>query len=135
MEQEKINEIKKALKYNVLDEFMNRLPYGDGFNKLKMVSFEDILAYINELESENKRLKQSNKNILFVNEKVIERNKNLKEKLLSDVRYEIIDSVESSIVPIATKEEIIKEFAKWLCERSNNMIYEKLAKEFINESI
>ena len=51
MESEKIKEIKKALQYNVLDEFMNRLPYGDEFNKLKMVSFEDILTYINELES------------------------------------------------------------------------------------
>ena len=26
-------------------------------------------------------------------------------------------------------------FAKWLCERSNNMVYEKLAKEYIDEFI
>ena len=42
MESEKVKEIKKALEYNVLSEFMNRLPYADEFNKLKMVSFEDI---------------------------------------------------------------------------------------------
>lgn len=55
MESEKVKEIKKALEYNVLDEFMNRLPYGDEFNKLKMVSFEDIITYINELERENEK--------------------------------------------------------------------------------
>ena len=60
MNSEKVKEIKKALKYNVLSEFMNRLPYADEFNKLKMVSFEDIITLINELESENERLSKEN---------------------------------------------------------------------------
>ena len=59
MNSEKVKEIKKALEYNVLSEFMNRLPYADEFNKLKMVSFEDILTLINELESDNERLNKS----------------------------------------------------------------------------
>ena len=54
MDSEKVKEIKKALEYNILSEFMNRLPYADEFNKLKMVSFEDILTLINELEREKK---------------------------------------------------------------------------------
>ncbi len=56
MESEKVKEIKKAIEYNSVSEFMNRLPYADEFNKLKMVSFDDILTLINELESENERL-------------------------------------------------------------------------------
>ena len=58
MESEKVKEIKKAIEYNSVSEFMNRLPYADEFNKLKMVSFDDILTLINELESENEKLKQ-----------------------------------------------------------------------------
>lgn len=81
MESEKVKEIKKAIEYNSVSEFMNRLPYADEFNKLKMVSFDDILTLINELESENEKIKQSAKNLAFVNEKVIDENQKLKDRI------------------------------------------------------
>lgn len=54
-------------------------------NCVEVVYCKDILTLINELEETNKKLKQSNKNILFVNEKVIERNQQLEEALLDMV--------------------------------------------------
>lgn len=53
MESEKI---KKALECNADCKNYNRLPYTDG-HKCKTVGFWDILTYINEIESENERLK------------------------------------------------------------------------------
>ena len=52
MESEKVKEIKKALEDNKTDH----LPYIDGY-KCKFVDYSDILTLINELESENERLK------------------------------------------------------------------------------
>lgn len=52
MESEKVKEIKKALEDNKTDH----LPYIDGW-KCKFVDYTDILTLINELESENERLK------------------------------------------------------------------------------
>ena len=57
MEQEKIKEIKKALQDCASNEIANKLPYIDD-HKCKAVAFADILTLINELESENEKLKQ-----------------------------------------------------------------------------
>ena len=54
MNSEKVKEIKKALEDNKTDH----LPYIDGW-KCKFVEYADILALINELESENERLNKS----------------------------------------------------------------------------
>ena len=48
--------IKKALEDNANYEHHNKLSYIDGY-KCKTVDYADILTLINELESENKRLK------------------------------------------------------------------------------
>lgn len=56
MESEKVKEIKKALEDNANYEHHNKLSYIDGY-KCKTVDYADILTLINELESENERLK------------------------------------------------------------------------------
>lgn len=56
MESEKVKEIKKALEENANYEYYNKLGYIDGYT-CKTVAYADILTYINELESENERLK------------------------------------------------------------------------------
>ena len=58
MESEKVKEIKKALENNANYEHYDKLGYIDGY-KCKTVAYVDILIYINELESENKSLKQA----------------------------------------------------------------------------
>ena len=52
MESEKVKEIKKALE----DQSIEKLKYQDGI-KIKEIDFISILTLINELESENERLK------------------------------------------------------------------------------
>lgn len=56
MESEKVKEIKKALECNADYKHYDKLSYIDGY-KCKLVAYADILTYINELESENERLK------------------------------------------------------------------------------
>ena len=56
MNVEKVKEIKKALEDNANYEHYNKLGYIDGY-KCKTVDYADILTLINELESENERLK------------------------------------------------------------------------------
>ena len=56
MESEKVKEIKEALEDNANYKHHNKLGYIDGY-KCKTVAFADILTLINELESENERLK------------------------------------------------------------------------------
>ena len=56
MESEKVKEIKKALEDNANYEHHNKLGYIDGY-KCKTVDYADILTLINELESDNERLK------------------------------------------------------------------------------
>ena len=133
MEQEKIKEIKKALEYNTVSEFMNRLPYADKFNKLKMVAFEDILTYINELESENEKLSAKYKNLENnyeythkVYREYEEENKQLKERIaeLEKQNARLLDSVETVQANrcvykcVLTKEHLTK-FAERLKETSN----------------
>ncbi len=76
MESEKVKEIKKIVRY-FADKYMTAQCIGVPKREL----FAEILTLINELESKNERLKQSNKNILFVNEQVIEENKKLKDRI------------------------------------------------------
>ena len=56
MASEKVKEIKKALEDNANYEHHNKLGYIDGY-KCKTVDYADILTLINELESDNERLK------------------------------------------------------------------------------
>jgi hypothetical protein len=86
MNSEKVKEIKKALECCAKNNpDCDNCPYSVGGGSLCRQPEQDALTLINELESENERLKQSNKNILFVNEKVIERNQELEESLLDMV--------------------------------------------------
>ena len=88
MNSEKVKEIKKALEC-CQGESLKSCEHCHYWNWCKeddgLTFKSDILTLINELESENARLKQSNKNILFVNDKVIERNQELEETLLDMV--------------------------------------------------
>lgn len=52
MNSEKVKDIKKAIQ----DHSIEKLKYQDGI-KIKEIDFADILTLINELESENERLK------------------------------------------------------------------------------
>lgn len=57
MNSEKVKEIKKALENSAAYEYYNKLGYIDDYN-CKTVAYADILTLINELESENSKLKQ-----------------------------------------------------------------------------
>lgn len=56
MNSEKVKEIKKALEFMMKLDLSNKLPYIDGYTP-KQIAYEEIFNYINELESENKTLK------------------------------------------------------------------------------
>lgn len=82
MNSEKVKEIKKALEHcgekvtcQGCPEYNNE-PVID-WVKCKKNLFQKTITLINELERENERLKDSNKNILFVNEYVIKQNDDL----------------------------------------------------------
>ena len=76
MNSEKVKRIKKYFEERA--ETRSCLLYKDKENdELDVIYCADILTLINELESENERSKDSNKNILFVNEHVIKQNDDL----------------------------------------------------------
>ena len=100
---EKEKEIKKALRYNVQDEFMNRLPYADEFNKLKMVSFEDILTLINELESENEKVKQHKRELQGGQQDLIKRIAELEGEITNS---DIINSKLEMDIELLNKQNI-----------------------------
>lgn len=58
MDSEKVKEIKEALKFMMGLDLSNKLPYIDG-NTIKQIAYEEIFNYINELEKENKTLKEA----------------------------------------------------------------------------
>ena len=68
MNSEKMKEIKKALEDNKTDH----LPYIDEW-KCKFVDFADILTLINELESENERLRLERD--VLIGKKIVEKQK------------------------------------------------------------
>ena len=71
MEIEKVKEIKKALEDCASNEIANKLPYIDD-HKCKAVAFADILTLINELESENERLSNTDiGELIKENEKLV----------------------------------------------------------------
>lgn len=72
MESEKVNEIKKALENNANYEHYDKLGYIDGY-KCKTVAYADILTYINELESENEKLKQHKRELQGVQQDLTKR--------------------------------------------------------------
>ena len=68
MNSEKIIEIKKALQ----DHSIEKLKYQDGI-KIKEIDFIDILTLINELESENERLRLERD--VLIGKKIVEKQK------------------------------------------------------------
>lgn len=116
MESEKVKEIKKALEDNANYEHHNKLGYIDGY-KCKTVDYAGILTLINELESENERLKillaQANAGIVNCSGcKLVEINavKEFAEKLKMAFFYEfdeIIPSIMSDKI-----DELLKEYEK-----------------------
>ncbi|MBR4889727.1 MAG: hypothetical protein IKU15_00225 [Clostridia bacterium] len=84
MDSEKVKEIKK------IADFCIKRGANCGYCTKEKVTdtmltcrplMKELLTLINELESENERQKQSNKNLLFVNEQVIKQNTELKDRI------------------------------------------------------
>lgn len=92
MDKEKIKRVKKALTC-CSEGKCEKCPIGKkDIRRCIDILLKDTLTLINDLEkeastiinnleTENERLKQSNKNILFVNEYVIEQNQQLKDQI------------------------------------------------------
>ena len=147
MESEKVKEIKKALEFNTNNSECMHLPYIDGY-KCKTVAFADILTLINELESENERLKillaQANAGIVNCSGcKLVELNavkefaERLKNKLFEffqdneelDGKISVgplyvdvigVEAKDGTIISLGLIDELLKEYEKWL-----NKIYSK----------
>ena len=134
MNSEKVKEIKKVLEQNaktcLLYDFEKN-------TDCKVFQCKYILDYINELESENKRLKQSNKNILFVNEKVINENEKLKEYIKGN-EADAKTFVNGWHKDLETE---LKKFAETFKEKllkphiymSEQIIIDEVLKEFLSE--
>ena len=129
MESEKVKEIKKGLEFMIKLDLSNKLPYIDGYTP-KQIAYEEIFNYINELESENERYKQScgaiGQNSLTIINQLKDRIAELEkgnEALSFAVKQGFNDC----------QHKTLQEFAKWLAKRSNNEIYIDLVKEYINE--
>lgn len=56
MESEKVKDLKKGLEFNAGIEHHDKLSYIEGYTP-KQIAYKEIFNYINELESENERLK------------------------------------------------------------------------------
>ena len=140
MESEKVKEIKKALEDNANYEHYNKLGYIDSY-KCKTVAFADILTLINELESENERLKtqlaQANAGIVncsgcklveinAVNEfaekvknklfEFFQENEDLDGKISVGPLYIDVIGVEAkdgTIISLGLIDRLLKEYEKW----------------------
>ena len=140
MESEKVKEIKKALEDNANYEHHNKLGYIDGY-KCKTVDYADILTLINELESDNERLKtqlaQANAGIVNCSGcKLVELNavnefaEKLKNKLFEffqdneelDGKISVgplyvdvigVETKDGTIISLGLIDELLKEYDKW----------------------
>ena len=140
MESEKVKEIKKALEDNANYKHHNKLGYIDGY-KCKTVAFADILTLINELESENERLKillaQANAGIVNCSGcKLVELNavkefaERLKNKLFEffqdneelDGKISVgplyvdvigVEAEDGTIISLGLIDKLLKEYDKW----------------------
>lgn len=105
---EKVKEIKKALEYNKTDH----LSYIDEW-KCKFVEYADILTLINELESENERLRLERD--VLIGKKIVEKQKHDKALIMKiDIQEQLknrIDELENENV------KQLKQFAEKLKEK------------------
>ena len=144
---EKAKEIKKALEDNKTDH----LPYIDEW-KCKFVEFADILTYINELESENERLRLERD--VLIGKKIVEKQKHDKaiimkidiQKQLKNRIAELEKENKSKTDTIANllknqefyETEKLKQFAERLKKRTIlysgiNVKYEAITADIIDE--
>lgn len=136
MDSEKVKEIKEKLNYcyTGCDGFCPLYKNGKSWDECKNSLLFEALILINELEKEastiinnleieNKRLKQSNKNILFVNEYMINQNQQLKDQIAeletkNEVLYEEISRYIEQCSEVKT--DSLKQFAERLKKRLYN---------------
>lgn len=129
MESEKVKEIKKALEDNKTDH----LPYIDGW-KCKFVEYADILALINELESENAKLKQHKRELQGGQQDLTKRIAELEKE---NAKYKRKLTTNQWVQEI--RKEALKQFAEKLIEKKVKLgerfnIYDidETLKEFID---
>ena len=141
MESEKVKEIKKALE----DHSIRKLKYQDGI-KIKELDFADILTLINELESENERLKEYRKNHSKTIARIKSENNELKDKI-AELKKENKNKTDT-ITDLLKKQEFyetekLKQFAERLRYKLGDYdtirdcvmhkLIDETLKEFINK--
>lgn len=113
MESEKVKEIKKAL-----EEYIRQYSNFKGAELCK-----EALTLINDLESENKTIKQSAKNLAYVNDKLIERNQELENR---------VQELENGIAKCMLGCEFLPECTNDKLKQFAERLKEKGQKSFIN---
>lgn len=151
MESEKVKEIKKALEDNANYEHHDKLGYIDGY-KCKTVAYADILTYINELESENERLRLERD--VLIGKKIVEKQKHDKAIIMKiDIQKQLKNRIAElekenksktdTITDLLKKQEFyekdkLKQFAERLKKRAIlysgiNVKYEAITADIIDE--
>ena len=147
MNSEKVKEIKKALE----DHSIEKLKYQDGI-KIKEIDFISILTLINELESENERLRLERD--VLIGKKIVEKQKHDKAIIMKiDIQKQLINRIaelekenETKTDTIANllknqefyETEKLKQFAERLKKRTilysgNNVKYEAITADIVDE--
>lgn len=133
MNSEKVKEIKEALQYHSIE----KLKYQDGI-KIKELDFIDILTLINELESENERLRLERD--VLIGKKIVEKQKHDKAIIMKiDIQKQLKNRIAElekenksktdTITDLLKKQEFyekdkLKQFAEKLKKRLNLGLYE-----------
>lgn len=144
MESEKVKEIKKALEQMTKAKY-DRFAYKDN-DKFGVILFADILTLINELESENERLKEcykvkaydklraENKQLRTANKlyavELGKKGKQEYENIITDVRIDTLKDFREKYKE-ALKQEVNGENVD--CFVESLKIFDKTLKEFTNE--
>ena len=132
MKSEKVKEIKKALEENANYEHYDKLGYIDGY-KCKTVAYADILTYINELESENERLRLERD--VLIGKKIVEKQKydkalimkiDIQEQLKNRIAELEIENKSLQDLCNKTYEDLTKEIDR--LEKENKIVKEMLSK-------
>ena len=120
MEQEKIKEIKEALK-TWQESVM--LSIDDNYVSHRVTN-SDVLEYIEELEDENGFLEMDNNYL---------KKQNIELESERDYYQDLCNENDAFYKEL--EKQKLEEFACWLAKRSNNNVYLRLVKEFEDEFI
>ena len=148
MESEKVKEIKEKLQ----EERFIANSFGDKLRKVPTKELENLLTLINELESENERLRLERD--VLIGKKIVEKQKNDKALIVKiDIQKQLIDRIAElekenksktdTITDLLKNQEFyetekLKQFAERLKKRTilysgNNVKYEAITADIIDE--